>query len=134
MSGKLPNENKVFITGRLTYDPGLRYSTTRKKSVCDFTIASERNYQVDGIWKKEVVFVNIAVWGELSEEVGHKLKKGDAVFVEGRLRQRTWNMEGKQTKIFEIVCYKIAFLENILEPAAVDETAEPEAEEIGGGQ
>ena len=135
MPGKYPNENKVFLTGRLTYDPDLRYSASRQVSVCDFTIASERNYQKDGAWKKNILYMQVAVWGKLAEEVSHRLKKGDAVFVEGRLQMRVWNPPSgaAQIKIFEIVCSKIAFLDEILKPTVADESELPETELLGGG-
>lgn len=134
MQGKMPKENRVWLTGRLVYDPILRYSRTRNKRVCDFTIASERKYKDQkGDWQKEVIFMPIAVWGVLAEDCNNHLKKGSPVFVEGRLRSRIWTDKNEIThKILEILCKKIAFLENIVEKDEKDEPTEPEAELLGG--
>jgi len=134
MPGKLPKENHVWLTGRLVYDPTLRYSRTRNKKVCDFTIASERKYKDQkGDWQKEVIFMSTAVWGALAENCNDCLKKGSPVFVEGKLRSRIWKDKNEIThKIIEILCQKIAFLDDIVEKDEKDESAEPETEFLGG--
>ena len=54
--------NKVFLMGRLTREPEVRYTTTGKV-VCQFTLAVDRPFaNQDG--QREADFINIVVWGE----------------------------------------------------------------------
>lgn len=85
------NLNRVEVIGNLTRDPELRY-TPNGQPVASFAVATNRRYQdragnwVDG----EVEFHEVVVWAKLAEGVNKVLKKGDRVFVTGRLQTRSW--------------------------------------------
>ena len=87
--------NKVMMAGNLTRDPELR-STSNGHSVCDFSIAVNRRYVVNNEKREEVCFVDVQIWGASAEACANYLKKGSAVFVEGRLTLDQW--EDKETK------------------------------------
>ncbi len=107
----MPNFNKVFLMGNLTKDPELRY-TAGGAPVANLRMAINRVYQLQSGEKKEdVCFVTVVVWRKQAEAAGEYLKKGDPLFVEGRLQSRTWETEDKQKRsIMEVVAERIQFL------------------------
>jgi single-strand DNA-binding protein len=87
---RVPDLNKVFIAGRLTRDPELRYLPSGM-AVCKIGIANTRYYKSkDGERREEVVFVDVTVWDRQGEFVGERLRKGRPVLVEGRLKTDQW--------------------------------------------
>lgn len=107
----MPNFNKVMLMGNLTKDPELRY-TAGGAPVANLRMAINRVYQLQSGEKKEdVCFVTVVVWRKQAEAVGEHLKKGDPLFVEGRLQSRSWETEDKQKRsIMEVVAERIQFL------------------------
>ncbi len=101
--------NKVFLYGNLTRDPEVR-ALPSGGQVCSFSIATNRSYKkADGSKAEEVEYHNITVFGRLAEVMGQYLKKGRPVFVEGRLRTRSWEGDkGKQYRT-EIVVENFQF-------------------------
>jgi len=104
------NLNKVFIIGNLTRDVELR-NTPSGKSVANFGVATNRVWvNANKEKQQEVEFHNIVVWGKMAELCNQYLSKGRLVFVEGRIRSRSWvdANEQKRTKT-EIIAENINF-------------------------
>jgi single-strand DNA-binding protein len=119
---KLASVNKVMMSGRLTRDPELRY-TPSGTAVTSFAVASSRSYKgQDGEWKQLVAFVNVVVWGKLAVLVNEYLKKGSAVFVEGRLNSRSWETDdGQKRSVLEVRGERVQFLDRIAKPEVTEE-------------
>ena len=102
--------NKVIISGRLTRDCDVRY-TTSGKVVCQFTLAVDRPFtNQDG--QKEADFINIVVWGKIAELCGNNLAKGHRALVEGRLQIRSYDAkDGGKRYVTEVVANSVEFLE-----------------------
>ncbi|KKQ65010.1 MAG: Single-stranded DNA-binding protein [Candidatus Daviesbacteria bacterium GW2011_GWA2_38_24] len=95
--------NKAELIGNLTRDPELRY-TPSGAAVCTFSIATNRSYVTDGEKKEEVDFHRIVAWNKLGELCNQLLKKGNRVFVSGRIQTRSWEgQDGQQRQTTEIV-------------------------------
>src|SRR3989344_964511 len=96
--------NRVELIGNLTRDPELRY-TPNGAAVATFSIATNRTYVSDGERKEEVDFHRIVSWNKLAELCNQLLKKGNRVFVSGRLQNRSWDdaTSGQTKQITEIV-------------------------------
>lgn len=94
------NINKVMVTGRLTRDPETKYLPSGQ-ALTNLGIAVDRNFQdKSGEWRRDTVFLDIETWGKLAERCAETLRKGQPVFVEGRLKMDTWEKDGvKQSKI-----------------------------------
>ena len=105
------NVNRVFLMGNLTRDPELRYVPSGT-AVASFTIAVNRFYNTAaGERKEEVCFIRIVVWGRRAEVCGEYLSKGSPVFVEGRLRSRSWQtQDGQNRSTLEVVASNVQFL------------------------
>lgn len=96
--------NRVELIGNLTRDPELRY-TPNGAAVVTFSIATNRTYVSDGERKEEVDFHRLVAWNKLAELCNQLLKKGNRVFVSGRLQNRSWEdaTSGQTKQITEIV-------------------------------
>lgn len=103
--------NKVQLIGNLTRDPELRY-TPNGKPVCGFGVATNNSWVTDtGERKDEPEFHNIVVWGKLGETCSQYLKKGNKVYVEGRLQTRNWEgKDGQQKTRTEVVANDMIML------------------------
>lgn len=89
--------NTVIIRGNMVRDPELRSvgSSDRSTSVVNFTIATSREYtKADGTRDKITSFLNCEAWDSGAESISNSLKKGDLVFVEGSLRNDSWEKDG----------------------------------------
>jgi single-strand DNA-binding protein len=82
--------NRATIIGNLTRDPEVR-STPTGKSVSSFGVATNRYWNdANGQKQKAAEFHNVVFWGKLAEIAGQYLKKGQRIYVEGRLQTREW--------------------------------------------
>ncbi|MCG2725409.1 MAG: single-stranded DNA-binding protein [Elusimicrobia bacterium] len=112
MNIRIPEQNYVLLTGRLTRDPDLRY-TQKGIPVCSFDIAVNRRYKdaSTGEWKEDATFIGIVAWGPMGERSGEKLKKGSPVHVEGRLSSSEYtDREGQKRKSIKVTARRIQFL------------------------
>ena len=99
----MAQDNTVTLTGNLTKDPELRY-TTGGRGVASFGLAVNRRYQVNGEWQEQVSFFNVVAWGDLGENAAASLHKGNRVMVTGRLEQRSYDTrEGEKRNITEVI-------------------------------
>lgn len=108
---KMPELNSVVVAGNLTKDPIFR-QTTNGTPVVNFSIASNRRFRdKNEDWKEDVCYVGIVAWNRLAESCRDKLKKGNAVLVDGELQSRTFKTEdGSNRTIVEIKARRIQFL------------------------
>lgn len=104
------NLNKVFIIGNLTRDVNLR-TTPSGQSVADFGVATNRVWvNANGQKQQETEFHNIVVWGKMAELCSQYLSKGRLVFIEGRIRTRSWQDSNNQKRVkTEIIAENIQF-------------------------
>lgn len=87
--------NKVILIGRLGKDPEVINLESAKKVV--FSLAtSEVYYDKENVKRELTEWHNIVMWRGLADTAEKFLKKGDLLFVEGRIRTRSW--EDKETQ------------------------------------
>ena len=102
--------NRILLIGNLTKDPELRY-TPSGTPVGNLRLAVNSTFKSQsGERKEETCFVTIVVWSRLAEICNQYLKKGRAVFVEGRLLYRSWEFEGKTRSVHEVRADRVQFL------------------------
>ena len=102
--------NKVILIGRLGQDPELRY-TPNGTPVANFNIAT--NYAwTDKKGEKQtgVDWHRIVAWNKLGEICAEYLVKGRQVYVEGKLKTRSWEKDGHKFYITEVVAVDVQFL------------------------
>ncbi len=108
---KMPELNNVVIAGNLTKDPVFR-QTTNGTPVVNFSIASNRKYRdSSNQWQEDVCYVGIVAWNKLAESCRERLKKGNAVLIDGELQSRSWKTDdGYNRNVVEIKARRIQFL------------------------
>ena len=96
--------NTVQILGNLARDPELRFTKTGR-AVATFTVAATNTYieSTTNETKEQTAFINCVAWGKTGESVG-ACKKGERLFVEGRIQTRSYDDSNGQKKyVTEVV-------------------------------
>ena len=96
--------NKAIIVGRLGKDPEVRHLESGA-TVSTFSIATSESYKDRNTGEKKEVtdWHNIVLWRGLADIAEKYLKKGDQVYIEGKLKTRSWEKEGVTRYTTEIV-------------------------------
>lgn len=103
--------NKVFLIGRLTRDPELRY-TSSNIPTASFSIAVNRNFTNQN-GEREADFINIVVWRKQAENVKNYLTKGSQVAIDGRIQTRTYDaQDGSKRYVTEVIADNVQFLDS----------------------
>ena len=99
--------NTVILTGRVTKDIETRDTSTGRK-VASFTIAVDRRTK-DG---KATDFFDCVAWGKTAELLGEYVKKGNNIFISGKLATRQWtDQSGNKRYTTEVVAENIQMLD-----------------------
>lgn len=86
-----------IFRGNLARDPEVRYidKSGKQTAVVNFTVATSREYtKANGEKDKVTTFVPCEAWDSGAEVIGNSFKKGDLVFIEGSLRNDSWEKDG----------------------------------------
>ena len=103
--------NKVILIGNATRDAELRH-TRSGKSVASIRLATNRMVHTAGNERQEESqFHSVVCWDSLAETASRYVKKGDPLYVEGRLAYRTYtDSDGQARGAVEIVASDVQFL------------------------
>ena len=96
--------NTVQILGNLARDPEVRY-TQSGRAVATFTVAATNTYidSTTNETKEQTAFINCVAWGKLGEAVGN-YRKGNRLFVEGRIQTRSYeDSNGQKKYVTEVI-------------------------------
>ncbi len=113
--------NKVMIIGNLGRDPEMRF-TPSGSPVTNFTVAVNRNRKgPDGNQIEETEWFRVVAWDKLAEISDKYLRKGNTVYVEGRLQSRKYtDKDGIERTTVEIVATDMNMLGGRAEGADLD--------------
>ncbi len=120
--------NKVYLMGRLTFDPELR-RTPNGLAVTDLRMATSRSWMgKDGERKEETLFIDVTVWDRQAENCCQYLKKGSGVHVEGSLKLDMWDDKttGEKRSKIKVQAERVQFLDR-REPSGMSD------DDFGGG-
>ena len=82
--------NKVILVGHLGGDPESRF-TPGGTAVATFSVATnESRKNTEGNWEDHTEWHRCVLFGKQAEFAGEYLKKGQLVYLEGRLQTRSW--------------------------------------------
>jgi single-strand DNA-binding protein len=115
--------NKVFLMGRLTFDPDLR-RTPNGTAVSELRMATSRTYTTQaGERKEEKLFIDVTVWDRQAENCCQYLKKGSAIHVEGSLKMDTWDDKttGEKRSKIRVQAERVQFLDRRETPGASED-------------
>lgn len=103
--------NKAILVGRLGGDPEVR-ETQSGKEVANFNIATDETRKGEsGDKVKHTCWHKIVVWDKLAGIARQYLKKGDLVFVEGRIQNREYETNtGERKTVTEIIVNELRML------------------------
>ena len=103
--------NKVILVGNLGKDPEVRH-LEGGVSVAHFTLATNEYYKdKQGNSVERTEWHNISAWRGLADMADKFLKKGQQVYLEGKLRTRQYQDKDQQTRyITEIIADEISML------------------------
>lgn len=121
--------NKVMLIGNLGRDPEMRY-TPSGRPVTTFSLATNRTWKTsDGEKRSETEWFNVVAWGSLAEICNQYLKKGQQVYIEGRLQSRSWEDDEKNKhQTTEVVAKEMVMLGDRRKEAPSDnEEIQPDA-------
>ena len=90
--------NKIILVGNLGRDPELRY-TPQGLAVCDFSMATnERKRDKSGEYHDVPTWFRVTLWRNQAENASKYLKKGNPVYIEGRLSLEEWTDRDGNTR------------------------------------
>jgi single-strand DNA-binding protein len=102
--------NKAIIIGNLTRDPELKSIPSGIK-VASFGVATNRTWKDQSGAKKEAVeYHNVVAFGKQAELIAQYCKKGNSIYVEGRMQTRSWDaQDGSKKYRSEIIIENFQF-------------------------
>lgn len=101
--------NKCILIGNLTKDPDLK-TTPDGLSVCNFTIAVQRNFK-NGKGEYDADFIPVVVWRGQADSCAKYLNKGSKIAVIGRIQTRSYKAQDETMRyITELVSEEVKFL------------------------
>jgi len=131
--------NRAILVGNITKDPELKYSPSGK-AVLTMNIATNRSVKKNDQWNDMPTYHRVIVWDKLAEWIAKDAHKGDRIYIEGRIDNRSWDgQDGVKHYISEVVAETVipmnkraaATKAKPAEPIAQDQTEEPEPTETG---
>ncbi len=103
--------NKAQIIGNLGKDPEIRY-TQDGRAVASFSIATTDKWKdkATGENREKTEWHRVVSYNRLAEICGEYLSKGSAVYVEGKLKTRSWEKDGVTRYTTEIEAFTMQML------------------------
>jgi single-strand DNA-binding protein len=102
--------NKAMIIGNCGKDAEVRMVGENK--VATFTVATAERYKdsKSGEWKENTEWHNIVCWRHTADIAEKYIRKGTQLYIEGKIRTRSWEKDGDKRYVTEIVADTIQLL------------------------
>lgn len=97
--------NRATVIGNITRDPELRY-TPNGQAVTSFSVATNRRWknQATNEFQEATEYHDVVAWGKAAEFIANYMKKGNKIYVDGRLQTRGWETpDGVKQRRTEII-------------------------------
>ena len=103
--------NKVQLIGHLGADPESRF-TTSGSAVTNFNLATNESWKsAEGDTKEKTEWHRVVMFGKMAETAAEYMKKGQLVYIEGRLQTRSWDdKDNVKRYTTEILCDNFTML------------------------
>jgi single-strand DNA-binding protein len=103
--------NKVFLMGRLTRDPDIRYSQGEKATcIARYTLAVDRRFKREG--EQNADFISCVAFGKSGEFVEKYLHKGIKIAIAGRIQTGSYEKDGQRVYTTDVVVEEHEFAES----------------------
>ena len=114
----MPSLNKVLLIGNVGRDPEVRYLDQgsaqggQSTKVATFTLATTDRYRDrSGELRENTEWHNLVLWRQLADLAEKFIRKGSQIYVEGRIRTRSYNdQQGQKKFMTEIVADNVQLL------------------------
>jgi len=93
--------NKVMLLGHLGKDPEIR-ALQSGMNVANANIATTERRKIDGEWQDQTEWTRLVFWDKLADVAGQYLHKGSKIFIEGKLKTRSYEQNGETKFITEV--------------------------------
>jgi len=101
--------NKIMLIGRLGKDPEVK--NAKGLDICNFSIATSKEWKNDaGEKQEETTWHNVVAFKKLAEICGKYLAKGKQCYVEGEIKNSSWEDNGVKKYKTEVVAHSVQFL------------------------
>ncbi len=134
--------NKVILVGNVGADPEVKY-LDNGVAVCRLSLATNETYTRNEEKVTQTEWHRLVLWRKLAEIAEKHVKKGDLLYVEGRIRSNSWeDKDGIKRYTTEIFVDSFKFIGNkgdkegsivdvpVKTQAAVTNTAEEETDDL----
>ena len=103
--------NKVILVGNLGKDPEIKHLDSGV-SVANFSLANTESYKnKEGERVSQTEWHNVVLWRGLADVAEKYLRKGNSVYVEGKIHNRRWeDADGNTRYATDIVAEKMTML------------------------
>ena len=101
--------NKVTLMGNIVRELELRY-TFNKKAFLQFIVACNYSRKTDGAYESVADFIPCVAWGKLAETIAKYFQKGSPIYLEGKVRVRSYEKDGAKKYVTEILTDLIRFI------------------------
>ena len=103
--------NKVILVGNVGQDPEYKsFNNDAGDGVINFSLATSEKWTKDGEKKEATEWHNCKAYGKLSLIIQEWVKKGQLLYVEGRVKTRSWDQDGAKRYTTEIIVDQMQML------------------------
>ena len=96
--------NTVVLSGRMTKDPELKY-TSGGKAYTTFTLAVQKT-------KDEAEFIDCVAWEKTAENIVEYFRKGNRILIQGRLNVSSYEQNGEKRKFIRVLANTFEFIDS----------------------
>lgn len=102
--------NQITLIGRLVRDPELKYVGPENTAVVNITLAVERQRRKDA--DSQADFIPVVAWRKTAEFISNYFRKGQQVYISGRLETRSYEKDGEKRYAFEVQAREVGFADS----------------------
>lgn len=102
--------NRVILMGNLSREIEMKYTQSGTAIGSTSLAINDKRKGQDGSWVEEVSFVDLTAFGKTAELMNEYLSKGSSVFIEGKLKQDTWENNGQKRSKLHVIVDQMKFV------------------------
>ena len=120
------NVNKLILVGRVGKDPEM-HTFPNGDLLAKFSLATDDSYKdKQGAKVEQTDWHNVRVIGKLVDVVQKYVHKGDLLFIEGKIKTRSYEKDGVTKYLTEVYCNQLTMLGNKSDKPQHEPTLSPE--------
>jgi single-strand DNA-binding protein len=101
--------NKLILVGHVGRDPEVQ-STSNGNRVAHFSLATDRRIPRENGFEQRTEWHRLTVWGRLAELAQEYVRKGDRLYVEGRIQYDSYERDGVTIPTADVVVRELVML------------------------